>query len=376
MSAAVTAERFGGEVDYHQCFAPSYARARSKFVAAAGEAGAALAAYVHPSERGPGGEELAIDVAHFGDRGAGKQLLVVIGTHGQEGFAGSAIAIGWMQAGGPKRLPPGLGVLMVHGLNPYGFAYGSRTTEHNVDLNRNFVDHRRKDYPANPGYAELHPYLIPAEWTQDADDRADETFRQFAAKNGPDALYNALMSGQYTHPDGLIYGGDGREWSNVTLETIIRDHLASAEKVGYIDWHTGIGEYGKPFFLCFNDPASGLVDLSAAWWGEEAIKRARPHGLAVPNYSGLVFGGVTEFLGNRPICGAVIEIGTRGQRMRQALRLDLWLRFKGDPKNELYGMLRADMDDAFCPFNRDWRRSAVENGVRITEEAVAGMRNW
>lgn len=363
-------------IDYHRCFAPTFAGARAKFRAAGEASGAALTEYVHPDCRGPSGEPLAIDVAQFGDRHARKQLLVIIGTHGQEGFAGSAISIRWMDAGAPKRLPPDLGVVMVHGLNPYGFAYGSRTTEHNVDLNRNFVDHGAKNYPANLGYAELHRYLLPEEWTQETDDQANTAIRQFAQKNGADALYNAVMSGQYSHPDGLVYGGDRREWSNRTLETIVQIHLASAEKIGFIDWHTGIGEYGKPFFLCFNDPASGLVDLAARWWGEDAIKRARPHGLAVPNYSGLVFGGVQSFLGNRPLCGAVIEIGTRGQRMRQALRLDLWLRFKGDPRSDLYGMLRADMDDAFCPFNQDWRRSAVESGVRITDEAVAGMREW
>ena len=33
-----------------------------------------------------------------------------------------------------------LGVVLVHGLNPYGFAHFTRTTENNVDLNRNFID--------------------------------------------------------------------------------------------------------------------------------------------------------------------------------------------------------------------------------------------
>ncbi len=38
------------------------------------------------------------------------------------------------------------GALLIHALNPYGFAWTRRVTEDNVDLNRNFVDHD-KGYP-------------------------------------------------------------------------------------------------------------------------------------------------------------------------------------------------------------------------------------
>jgi Protein of unknown function (DUF2817) len=206
--------------------------------------------------------------------------------------------------------------------------------------------------------------------------QADEALERFRAEHGADALYNALMSGQYTQPDGLIYGGRQREWSNRTLEEIVETFLASAEKIAFIDWHTGIGEYGKPFFLCFNDPDSDLFDRAARWWGGDQIKRARPHGLSRPEYTGLVFHGMQQFLGNRPMCGAVIEIGTRGQKMRRILRLDLWLRFRAQRGSEVYDMLRADMDDAFCPFDQEWREGVIDHGLAITRQAVAGLGSW
>ena len=39
----------------------------------------------------------------------------------------------------------------------------------------------------------------------------------FTEKHGRDALFDALARGQYRHPDGLMFGGADREWSNRTL---------------------------------------------------------------------------------------------------------------------------------------------------------------
>ncbi len=59
---------------------------------------------------------------------------------------------------------------------------------------------------------------------------------------------------------GSTTGGRPPEWSNVVLERILGEHATGVECVGLIDWHTGIGEYGKPFFLCFKRSAvSGVL---------------------------------------------------------------------------------------------------------------------
>src|SRR5690606_20581069 len=99
------------------------------------------------------------------------------------------------------------------------------------------------------------------------------------------------------------------------------EHLDGADKVGFIDWHTGIGEYAEPFFLCFNEEGSPLQARAATWWGHDRVLGQRPNGLARPNYQGLVFFGIQEFLTGRPLVGAVIEFGTRGLGTRYVLRL-------------------------------------------------------
>jgi len=363
-------------MEYYDCYASSYPRARAKFMEAAKAAGGELRSFLHPERTTPKGEPLAIDVACFGNTKAARQALFVSGTHGQEGFSGSAVQICWMRSGGPATLPADLGVVLVHGLTPYGFAHFTRTTENNVDLNRNFIDRDAGPAPANPRYEELHGELVIRDWTDAENKRVDKALAAFTDAHGRDALFDTLARGQYLHPDGLIYGGDAREWSNRTLETIVTETLADAEKVAFIDWHTGIGDYGKPFFLCFNDEGGALFQRACDWWGKDNVDGVKPHGMERPKYTGLVFNGVQRFLGNRDMCGAVIEFGTRGTGMRRALRLDQWLRRQGRLDPDIRTALQADMMDAFCPFDGQWRQDTLESGLKLTDQAIKGLAAW
>jgi len=134
-------------------YADSYTAARGKFLTAAGDAGASVTTYVHPQETGADGGSLCIDVARLGPRDATRALLIASGTHGPEGFAGSAGQIALLRSESSKELPKDVRIVLVHGVNPYGFARITRTTENNVDLNRNFIDFSA-GLPANPTYRE------------------------------------------------------------------------------------------------------------------------------------------------------------------------------------------------------------------------------
>ena len=363
----------GDKIDFTRSFAVDYAGARAKFRASAEAAGASPASYKHAGASGPAGEPLFVDVARLGDARAPRQLVIISGTHGLEGLSGSAAQVGWLQS--RPQLPQGVSLLLVHALNPYGFAHATRTTENNVDLNRNFVDHAQP-YPENPGYVRLHSYVLPDDWTPAALAAYAGEVAAFKDEHGPDALFDAQARGQYTHPQGANYGGNAREWSNLTLEAIVAEHLGSAEQIGMIDWHTGIGDYGDAFFLCFNEEGGALQAEAARWWGADRIVGQRPHGLARPNYQGLVFHGLRHFLGGRPMVGAVIEFGTRGPNMRRALQLDVWLKFRAEKDSERVRLLRADLLDAFVPVSAHWREGTTEQAIAITQQTIAGLAAW
>ena len=361
--------------DFTQSFALDYAGARTKFHATASDLGCALSEYRHPTATGPDGQGLFVDVARLGDTNAPSQLVVVSGTHGLEGLSGSAAQIGWMRSGFARNLPGDVSVLMVHALNPFGFAQGTRTTENNVDLNRNFVDHAAP-YPANPGYATLYPHLVPDDWTPSALTAYADAVAAFREVHGADVLFDVQARGQYDFPLGTNFGGSQREWSNLVLETIVADHLGAAERIGFIDWHTGIGDWGESFFLCFNDEGGPLHAEAVRWWGSDRIVGQKPHSLVRPNYQGLVFHGLTKFLAGRPMVGAVIEFGTRGINVRRALQLDLWLKFKAEKDSERVRLLQADLHDCFVPVSSHWREGTTEQAISITRQAVEGLASW
>ena len=136
-------------------FAQSYGQARDKFLAAAEAAGAELHAQRHPL-RGVQGEELAMDAGRLGAADAQALLIVSSACHGVEGFCGSGIQVALLRDADLLRAAAqaGVALLFVHGLNPWGFSWWRRTTQENVDLNRNFVDFH-VPLPVNDDYLKL-----------------------------------------------------------------------------------------------------------------------------------------------------------------------------------------------------------------------------
>lgn len=360
------------------CFAPDYASARARFLAAAARAGARVDVFVNDVATGPGGGSLTTDVAVLGPADAPAALMLVSGTHGPEGFVGSAAQVALLDAiatGAP--LPP-VRVVLVHAINPYGFAHITRTTENNVDLNRNFIDWSA-GAPGNPAYAELHEALCPSVWTPEALAAADAARTDWIGRNGQDAFVDMTSRGQYTHADGLNYGGIGPEWSNRTLEAIVRRHLSAAARIALIDWHTALGERGQPFFLCFNEPGGPGWERACDWWGREQVEtRGGFGGAARPKYTGLLFHGVQRYAAQAEVTGAVIEFGTVDMDdARRALQADRWLRFghaaATDPRR---AALREQVREAFSPQSLAWQRSVLGHAIGIQHATLAGLADW
>src|SRR5205085_1839656 len=112
----------GPHMNSAESFAPDYQGARARFLEAARAAGAALEAILHP-ERGPDGGALHTDVAWIGPRDAEAALVLISATHGVEGFCGSGAQVDWLRREEWRALPAGTAVLIIHAINPYGFAW-------------------------------------------------------------------------------------------------------------------------------------------------------------------------------------------------------------------------------------------------------------
>ncbi|MBL8837953.1 MAG: DUF2817 domain-containing protein [Alphaproteobacteria bacterium] len=363
-------------IDAVALFGSCYADARHGFRADAGDAAADLQSHVNDEAgHGPTGELLATDVARFGPPGAERVLFVLSGVHGKEGYAGSAVQRGWLAAGGPDRIGRGCAVVLIHAINPWGFAYGSRTTEGNVDLNRNFVDFS-KPMPANPDYDALHPIFHTADADPITLNRAISALESARAWMGPKAFSNAMSRGQYSHRDGMMYGGTSPTWSNRTLRAIFAEHARGARSAGLIDLHTGIGDYGATVFICLHAPNSPAWERARGWWGPRAIDGSTlpSEHKVLADYAGTTFDAFASSAGPCEKTATVIEFGTLDRlSMRRALLVDRWMNTTGDRSSPEALALMRETVAASAPADPEWRTRVVASGVTVVEEAVAGI---
>src|SRR5580658_7319276 len=223
-------------------FPADYRSGRTAFIEACEEADLGVTARVHPTAKGPDGKPLFIDVATIGAREAKTALLLISGTHGVEGYFGSGVETGLLREGLARRAPKGAKIIVLHALNPYGFAWNRRVNEDNADINRNFVDHAHP--PVNAAYESLSDFIAPNSISPVAMKKANARLREYAHEHGDFALQTAISAGQYSHADGLYFGGSHMAWSAAMLKDVFVEELAHVTRLVVIDFHSGLGKSG------------------------------------------------------------------------------------------------------------------------------------
>ena len=348
--------------------ARDFAASRRLFLDAADQARASIEHVVLEGSRAPDGTELAVDLASIiPSQEQSDWLVVVSGTHGIEGYVGSAIQSAWLQKwyGSPGRR---CGVLMIHALNPFGMAWWSRGDRDGIDLNRNFLEFPQS--LVNPGYERLHDSICGPSREALSLAALSEIFAAFEGQHGTQALTTALIGPQSTHADGMNFTGTAPSWSRLLLESVLdRFRKNGARRVMLIDLHAGVAPRGEVALLHFPSEAGDAERARRVWGSGLPGIGVGAQGLA--DYSGLLVQGAQRRLGSS-IHAVVAEIGTVDRlTIREALRLDRWLRHHGDPLRD--ETVRERLIAAFCPRDPVWEEAAIRRGVGLLEFAMAGL---
>jgi hypothetical protein len=328
----------------------SYTSARERVLDAATACGATMEHHRHPCT-GPDGEGLWVDVISLGPPDAANRLLVVSATHGVEGFAGSALQLHWLEHYVGER-PPDVSVTIIHGLNPYGFAWIRRVNEDNVDLNRNFIDWSAPP-PSNRDYEQIAALLVPDEWTEAEQARTFTALLEMVADVGMDRMQAIISGGQYTCPTGIFYGGEAPVWSNRWLREWAARALASVRRLGIIDLHTGLGPWGHGELIGHAPSATESHQRSVAWWGDV---RSMVDGDSVSApLTGDWLGAAAALAPTADVTAVALEFGTVDTlSVLQALRADAWLHAHGNPTAPEADAIRSQVRAAFADDDTAW----------------------
>jgi hypothetical protein len=363
--------RFGGAAP-ELLFSPSYRDAQSRFCGAAHAAGFELRSY--PIDAlGPDGEPLAIDVALAPHERARRTLVISSGTHGVEGYFGSAVQLALLQDGALlARAKEAASLVLIHAINPYGFAHARRCNEKNVDQNRNFVLDGARFAGAPEAYGQLDDLLNPptppgaldAFYLRAAAAIARAGFRQ---------LKNAVAQGQYEFPRGLFFGGTEPTQSQRILRAELGGWLGASERVLHLDLHTGVGRWGT-YALCVDLPEShARVARLKREFTASTVQAFDPSGVLYE-----IRGALGPWLeqcapGVQYDC-LLSEFGTYpGVRVLAALRYENRVHHYAAGDATLKRAARARMLEAFCPRATAWRRLVIERARGVIGEAVRAL---
>lgn len=361
------------ETELQACFPANYASARQGFLSHCRQLDLEVQSYPNPN-LGPEGEDLATDSAWVGPRDAAKVIVTLSATHGVEGFCGSGAQLDWLRNMGPQSLPEGTAMLIVHAINPHGFAWLRRVTEEGVDLNRNWLDFDQPR-PVNPGFEALREALLPRELSGPLFDQAEATIAAWRAEHGETAFQIARGGGQYTHPEGMFFGGTAPTWSRRTLESIMLDYdLGSRDHIAIIDYHTGLGPFGYGEPICGNVPGSKGHARARAWYGQSLTEPDLGTSASVRKV-GLSEYGWTRVVGDIHTYVA-LEYGTyTPEAGRTALRADHWLHARGevDWQSEETRAIKKRLKNHYYPGTVDWQEMVIFRSRMLLRQAKRGL---
>jgi hypothetical protein len=308
-----------------------------------------------------------------------KRLLVLVtGIHGVEGYTGAAVVrllLSQLLLGTDAETT---GLLIVHALNPYGFAHKLRVNRNNVDLNRNCAQ-LDADLMCNDdtAYAELASVLSPKRPARVG--RAAQT--QFAlrmlrtrSRIGDKAVRQATLGGQYSDALGVFWGGDRVQPEIRFFQGLYERLAAQYPEVLLIDMHTGYGDRGQAYALF------GRTDTpSIAACTELGVQSTQGRELSYDVFGDLVqycYGAAKRLQPTGVFDGLALEVGTHGLSTLAQLQdlysvvLENQTRHHGLARAEHEAPVQRAFRELFFPSDSSWRAQVLRNCLRAVSNLL------
>lgn len=359
-------------MDTGSLFSPDYATARRRIREAASRLGCEIQSHA-AGGKGPDGEDLALDAIITPGSGGDRALVLSSGIHGVEGFLGSAVQLGLLEEwAARKNARPAIRCVLLHGLNPFGFAWRRRVNESNVDLNRNLLLAGEAFSGSPQGYAKLdallNPERAPSPW-----EPVTVKLLLAIARYGMPVLKQAVATGQYDYPRGLFYGGNKPSRMSEILCAHFDQWIGGSRQVVHLDFHSGLGEPATCKLLIDYPLDDVQRRRLGAWFGPDSFEEDQSPSVAYKARGTFGRWCVTRYP-QRDYLYAAAEFGTCTPiDVVAALRAENQAHHFGQPDDAATDRAKRKLVEVFCPQSESWRRQVLENGRRLVAQAIGGL---
>ncbi|NVJ61884.1 MAG: DUF2817 domain-containing protein [Gammaproteobacteria bacterium] len=308
--------------------------------------------------------ELCCDTVWIGPSNANNLLVMISGTHGVEGYCGSAVQSFIVEGviNGFFKIPDDCAILLIHALNPWGMHYYRRCDQEGIDLNRNFIDFNQT-LIENSEFTNYLEQLASVESSV-----RFEKFKQLANEVGQQLFDEQFSGGQYHCNWGPFYGGQQPSWSNQVIESIIKEYKLSDKLLVVLDVHSGLGPFGFGELISDHTPDTAGFEFAEKLFGPAAAQTLLGDSFSVTKR------GLLDYrwhkLMQKQGCFLTLEFGSYGTAALFKVILDdhiAWRGEKGVSKEEL-NLQAQKMLQHFCPEQHMWQQAVLFKSWQVVEQ--------
>lgn len=303
-----------------------------------------------------------------------KETLVIISTgeHGIEGFVGYALMKIFVEEFAPYLNPENTGLLLVHGLNPWGMKHHRKVNENSVDLNRNFVFDGNFDPAINPEFHLVKKLINPQTRIKSfgwENIRFWGRIIKALVTSGVAAITKAALLGQHHTPNGFYYGGTTHQEGTTIAMELYRRALEEYQSIIQIDMHTGYGpRYQMSIIMSPLDPMTSE---------ETSRKFSYPLVLKINAQEFYdISGDMAEYyyklrnerFPDKHLFACGFEFGTFGSsltariRSLRAMVFENQFHWHGAKSEKAVQQIRKEFEELYFPSETKWRQKALADG--------------
>jgi hypothetical protein len=308
-----------------------------------------------------------------------KETLVILSTaeHGIEGYVGAAMMKIFIEEFAPRLNSETTGLLLLHGLNPWGMKLHRKVNEFNVDLNRNFVFDGNFDPAINLEYHQVRNLITPQRRMESF---GAENFRYLAGainiirRMGMKTATKVATLGQYHTPHGFFYGGAEVQEGTRTAMDLYRRALEEYQSVIQIDMHTGYGpRYQMSIIMSPLDPKTSKETSSMFNYPLVVKINAEEFYEISGDMTAYFYKLRNRDFPDRHLFACGYEFGTFGDsipariRSLKAMVFENQLHWHGAQNEKTAGRVRREFDEFYFPSETRWRKKALADGRQAFE---------